>query len=498
MKVRNASVKWYYGAALMAILMLTPVMFFWPRQHTSHKKNPYASIRKAHVHLDHSGFFPDAFDKPQDVTKACIKCHDSEAKDFMKTSHWTWDRGPVKIPGRDLTLKIGKKNLINNFCIGIEGNEAGCTSCHAGYGWDYNSPPPTKEEDIDCLVCHDWSGTYAKGPKGMPRKGVNLQVSAQSVGYPKRENCGTCHIYGGGGMGVKHGDIDDSLVNPAEVVDAHMGKHSLLCVDCHQTSHHEIKGQAYSVSVSANEKALDCTDCHDVAPHESQRLNEHVSAVACQTCHIPNFAKKEPTKMWWDWSKAGNPNRKEDHLTYLKIKGEFVYEKKVQPEYAWFNRSVNRYLAGDVIDPKKETSLNQPRGDIHDPTARIWPFKIHRATQPYDKKNKYLMIPTTSGAGGFWHDFNWQKALRLAGKNTPLEYSGSYGFAKTRMYWPLSHMVAPKEKTLQCSDCHGEQATRFNWQELGYSGDPAETGGRISQNLVEFSAKANTNKQGGK
>ena len=31
---------------------------------------------------------------------------------------------------------------------------------------------------------------------------------AQNVGLPARENCGGCHFYGGGGDGVKHGDLD--------------------------------------------------------------------------------------------------------------------------------------------------------------------------------------------------------------------------------------------------------------------------------------------------
>ncbi len=45
------------------------------------------------------------------------------------------------------------------------------------------------------------------------------------------------------------------------------------------------------------------------------------------------------------------------------------------------------------------------------------------------------------------------------------------------MYWPLSHMVATKDKALQCVDCHGERG-RMNWQALGYDGDPAVRGSR--------------------
>jgi hypothetical protein len=35
-------------------------------------------------------------------------------------------------------------------------------------------------------------------------------------------------------------------------------------------------------------------------------LNRHTSKLACQTCHIPEFARGGiATKMSWDWSTAG-------------------------------------------------------------------------------------------------------------------------------------------------------------------------------------------------
>ena len=58
-----------------------------------------------------------------------------------------------------------------------------------------------------------------------------------------------------------------------------------------------------------------------------------------------------------------------------------------------------------------------------------------------------------------------------------MKYSGKDGFAPTEMWWPLSHMVATKDKALQCTDCHGENG-RMNWSALGYDGDPAFRGGR--------------------
>ena len=441
-------------------------------------KNPWSAIRSHRVHLDHSSFFPQSFKTPQDVTRACLKCHDRAAKEVMKTVHWTWESEPVDIPAHKEPLRIGKKNLLNNFCLGIQGNWAVCCSCHAGYGWENASYDFNLQENVDCLICHDWSGNYGKGDKGLPQPGVDLLAAARSVGYPKRQICAICHVYGGGGMGVKHGDLDESLVNASENLDVHMGRLDLLCVDCHITKEHFIRGTAYSVSVNADH-GIACTDCHSPSVHRDERLNRHVASVACNTCHIPTFARKAPTKMAWDWSKAGDGSRADDPHHYLKIKGEFVYQQDVIPDYAWFNRRTGRYILGDHMDPEKTTVLNPPQGSISDPDSRIWPFKIHRAKQPYDKTYRYFLMPVLSGQdGGYWYFFDWDRAFKSAEKFTGLKYSGAYGFAETAMYWPVSHMISPAAQALHCNDCHG--SGRFDWQALGYRNDPEKSGGRQS------------------
>ena len=42
--------------------------------------------------------------------------------------------------------------------------------------------------------------------------------------------------------------------------------------------------------------------------------------------------------------------------------------------------------------------------------------------------------------------YNWDQALRLGSEVTGMEYSGEYGFVPTTMYWPQTHMVAPKDR----------------------------------------------------
>ena len=81
------------------------------------------------------------------------------------------------------------------------------------------------------------------------------------------------------------------------------------------------------------------------------------------------------------------------------------------------------------------------------------------------------------GEDGYWTEFDWDLAAKLGSEVAGLDYSGEYGFAPTEMYWPLSHMVGPKEGALQCTDCHADNS-RIDWEALGYFGDPLRWGGR--------------------
>lgn len=431
-------------------------------------------VRKTRPHFDHTPVITDKLASPQAVTRACLSCH-PKSKEVLHTAHFTWLGDEVKV-GDHAPTRIGKKNLINNFCIATPGNEVSCMKCHAGYGWSDQKFDFGNAENIDCLVCHEHNGSYVKGPSGLPGKDVDLTAVARSVGTPMRENCLTCHAYGGGGQAVKHGDLDSSLNHPSDEDDVHMSRYGFLCVDCHSAPEHKIRGRAFSVSVGGGH-GVACADCHQTPKHKDARIDAHLGAVACQACHIPTFARKLPTKAYWDWSKAGDKGRADDPHTYLKIKGEFLYEQDMVPEYRWFDETVDRYLMGDRIDPTKVTPINLPHGDIKDRKARIWPFKIHRARQPYDVENRYLLPPLTGGKDGYWTNFDWENAFRKGAETSHLVYSGHHGFAETEMYWPITHMVTPKDKALGCTECHGESG-RMNFTALGYAGDPMKTGGR--------------------
>jgi len=433
----------------------------------------------------HSDIIQGPFERPQDVTKRCLECHEDVADDFIHTRHWNWSGDAFDVPGHS-KMKIGKINLINNYCIAFPSNYARCTSCHPGYGWKDGSFDFSNTENIDCLVCHEQTGKYKKTPTGagMPAAGTDLLAAAKSVGPTTKANCGACHFNGGGGTGIKHGDMDSTLLSADKNLDVHMGGLGFECTACHNTVSHKIPGASHG-SMAEGVNHISCTDCHDNDQrtiHKNQKITAHLDHVACETCHIPAFARKMPTKIYWDWSTAGmkeNEKGADGLETYSKMKGDFKWASNVIPDYQWYSGSAAYYLPGDRLDDTSGVVLlNRLNGNLNDSTAKIYPFKVMKGKQIYDKENRYLIIPKLFGEGGYWKTYDWDAASQLGMKEVNLDYSGSFGFIETKMFWPINHMVAPKGNALKCGACHGPGANRMNWKALGYKGDPAKYGGR--------------------
>nr|HQU88579.1 cytochrome C [Denitromonas sp.] len=198
----------------------------------------------------------------------------------------------------------------------------------------------------------------------------------------------------------------------------------------------------------------------------SDGLGPLYNARACQSCHIPAFARGGvPTKMAWDWSQAGQltaegkPFQKKDdhgHVIYDSKKGAFVLGKDVTPAYQWFNGKVTYTLQDDKIDPSTRVPINVFHGEPGAADARIWPVKVFHGRQPYDTERNTLLVPSVGvpNDSAFWYNFDWAKALAAGAEATGAPYSGKYGFVDTQMLWPITHMVAPKDKAVGCHECH--------------------------------------------
>lgn len=445
---------------------------------------------------DHSLFeeLQQDFQSGPEVTRACISCHTEAAKQLHQTTHWTW-AFRNELTGQTL----GKKNVINNFCVATASNWPRCTSCHIGYGWKDDNFDLTSEENVDCLVCHDTTGDYKKFPTGAghpnyqpkqwpPKSGKlrqppDLSWIAQNVGKPSRSNCGNCHFYGGGGDGVKHGHLDSSMHKPSRSLDVHMDATGLnfSCQTCHTTGSHQVAGSRYAPKASDSRGVVipgqkdqvraSCESCHGSTPHSAEansKLNDHTSKLACVTCHVPEYARGgRKTKMWWDWSTAGKkgPDGKplivkdeQGYDSYNFKKGDFKWEANVVPEYYWFDGEIQYSLLGDSIDDSGVVPINSIKGSYDDADSRIWPFKVMRGKQPYDAKNKIFGVPHLFGkdSDAYWKNFDWGNALAAGMKARGYEFSGELGFIETEYYWPVTHMVAPADDALACDSCHSD------------------------------------------
>jgi octaheme c-type cytochrome (tetrathionate reductase family) len=456
-----------------------------------------AAAPRAQEGVDHSVFpqLAGPFEKPQDVTTACLTCHANAASDVMATVHWTWEyTDPVT------GQQLGKNNVVNNYCIAVASNEPRCTSCHVGYGYANKEFDFTAEANVDCLVCHADASVYKKFPAGAgnpwlkdepkefpPGSGkmwekVDLVASAQSVAMPTRANCGSCHFKGGGADAVKHGDLDSTMGAPAPELDVHMSPdtQNFTCSTCHAGENHEIKGRIYT-----GEEAVMCEDCHtgENAPHADSAMGEalmaHTETLACQTCHVPEFARGQATKMSWDWSNAGEKNEegkpfqtKDDAgmVVYDSKKGAFTWEANVTPYYAWWNGQTNYLTAADTIDPSAPVVMTDYQGSRED--GKIYPFKYFTGVTPYDAGNNTMAVPNLFPNGedpnAYWKAWDWNAALSSGMEYAGYEFSGEVGFTDTVFMWVQNHQVAPAADAVACDECHTADG-RLDFAALGYS-----------------------------
>jgi hypothetical protein len=101
--------------------------------------------------------------------------------------------------------------------------------------------------------------------------------------------------------------------------------------------------------------------------------------------------------------------------------------------------------------------INRFMGSPTDGKSRIWPVKVYRGIQPYDPVNKTLVIPKIyegDDPDSYSISFDWEKAIAAGMAEVGAPFSGKVDFIRTQMLWPITHMVAPKEKTLGCKECH--------------------------------------------
>ena len=428
---------------------------------------------------DGGGTDPHANLNFADYPGNCLSCHAAEAEEVLDSTHYKWiGDAPDMING--VGLQQGKlTNAVNSYCINIEGNWPVCGTCHVGLGKRPDDPQATTA-NIDCLVCHN--ETYAAQRKRLADGSMGVEqpsdLMVQNVHKPTRANCLGCHAKAGGGDGVKRGDLSlQSGVNAEPSFDVHMNTAGadLNCQSCHVFEKHKTIGKGSDLRPTddlARGSEVSCLTCHSdkntPSGHTTARINDHVARVACQTCHIPTYAKVA-TEVHRDWRTHHDGSAADG----VSGPGHPHTEKlsDLIPVYAFWNRKSDNYLLGDdarrTYDPQLGTyPTSRPRGTVDDPESKIFPFKYKTASQPITANSYQLIAVDTLEYLKVSGDI--QTAIENGLDAMGFSPREPYKWVMTDTFGLLNHGISPASDALQCGDCHGAGAQMDLKGELGY------------------------------
>jgi hypothetical protein len=419
----------------------------------------------------------------------CLSCHTEEAQQMYASAHYQW-QGEALYDAANGPLMQGKiSDAFNSYCINILGNWNACGSCHVGLGEPpalTAAPSDAQLRNIDCLVCHqkDYKrvkvdGVFVPDTANMT---ISLNQAVQTVHRPDRTACLSCHAKAGGGDAVKRGDLALASATTADTqYDVHMSTAGadLNCLDCHTARDHRIAGKGSDLRETDLDVEMACTACHtDKASstgHETADVNRHVSRVACQTCHIPTYAKNasdtpatEATETHRTW-KTSDASAPPYHPSSVKA-------NDLTPQYRFYNRYSTNYRLEEVaqLDPNTNAyPTSRPDGDVADtsPDNKLYPFKYKTAEQPLMNSSGKLIAVDTSV---YFATANAEAAIRAGLANMGYSENEAYTWVTTDTFQLLNHQVSPAAQALDCTACHGTTNRMDLKGELGYELKEAE------------------------
>ena len=326
------------------------------------------------------------------------------------------------------------------------------------------------------LPVHDDQGNFQYGPDEAAM-GMTAAQAAQGVHLPTRAACLRCHAYAAGTDCGKRGDISTGSINPPANLDIHMSPDAegqdMRCQDCHTFANHHVLGRGLDLRPNDRPERLTCTHCHGPQPHElddeGRLLNQHAGRVACQSCHIPTYAKlgqsTEVERNWmhphWAAGLFGGQGG---------YKPEELRDSNLVPTYEWFDGTSLVYAAGQIITQNAGGyyAMGVPNGDVNSDDAQIYPMKEHISNSARHDATGQL-IPHSTFKFFVTGDFNQAVAdgMNQAG------LTGSWTLVAVHTYQTINHGVEPSDNALGCGQCHdslGPGTPRMNLQgQLGYA-----------------------------
>lgn len=394
--------------------------------------------------------------------ETCLACHEDEANEVHGSVMYQWQgHTPAMVDGPDLQGKIS--GGVNSYCINILGNWDVCGNCHVGLG---ARPEPTASPsqlaNIDCLVCHQQAyrrkkqgGVFVPDTSAMT---ITMDEAVRTVHLPERYNCLQCHAKAGGGDAVKRGDLAMAQVATIdEDFDIHMSTRGadLRCQDCHITTAHRVAGRGSDLRPTDSDVALECTNCHSgiAGSHPGSANRRHLDRVACQTCHIPVYAKdasdtpeSEATEMHRTWLSS--------HSTSPPFHPAADKRNDQIPVYRYWNGLSSSYLLHETagLDPVTgRFPTSRPVGHVTNPDAKLYAFKYKTAEQPITNDTSKLIALATDV---FFATADAQAAVEQGLVNMGLPSTTPYSWVETDTLQMLNHQVGRDDDALRCADCH--------------------------------------------
>jgi hypothetical protein len=328
-------------------------------------------------------------------------------------------------------------------------------------------------------------------------------IAAQSVHTTTRKACLNCHAKAGGGDGNKRGDLSTALIDPDPHIDIHMSAsgENLSCADCHDAGGHRVKGRGLDLRPNDVAEHFTCESCHD-QPHGdySNRVgssrDKHATRVACQTCHIPTYAKGVATETNRDWE--------DPHYSTTACNGRGGWKPRedkamnLTPSYQWFDGTSQVYVLGENLadypltvleDGSEAITLGLPNGWVDTQNAKIYPMKEHTSKSAvHDASNSLIAhsVYEFFRTGNF--DITVQSALEQTGRS-----GESYTVKQIHTFQTINHGVEDASAALECGSCHasleGGPLRMDLVNDLGYGlkGSEAEVCTQCHENIASMS-----------
>ena len=368
----------------------------------------------------------------------CETCHPGKEDELLATTHYSYEEYLHRY--HPLYLSTAAVNWLG------DSGGANCGLCHLSGRIPKPAVSEAEKNELDCLVCH--ARDYDFGKRAPVEKGGEIVLArdtrleaAQSVGeHVENVACQRCHDLAGGGKFWARGLLPNNV---------HTDK-GMSCTDCHTVEEHHIAGGASDLkAVDMPDVTLGCTTegCHSQTPHSDPLYNEKHERLDCRTCHIPYTGGL----MFIDLSAKLSFDEKTELYTPAQ---KVVPPASVRPVYRWYNGQSKGF---------------KPAGNINNPQAKIYPFKLFTATVPADTESgKPLPVDLSL----LHRTGDVDKAVRSGVEASGVDYSGEWKFIKQKVYLQLNHGVV-KEGALTCADCHGPEAF-FDFTALGYSEEEAD------------------------